>query len=115
MIGKSVAALAAVILFAAAPGPARGASAADAQDCAAPCAAEFSASSKSKKKVKQTTQQHDYMIIRMEEVTVTGRRTPQRAVPQAGILGWPMGLHQNPPSATGTPIAPPPSRGGVIR
>lgn len=112
MIGKPLCLLAAALVAVAAP---LALASAQSGGGARNDATEFSAKKKKGKGTTQTTQQQDYMIIRMEEVTVTGRKAPRKTVPSAGILGWPMGLNQNPPSATGTPIAPPPPRGGVIR
>ena len=60
-----------------------------------------------------------YMTIEMKEALVTSYRSqgsPPKGAPGGGLLGYSAGnFSPNPPSPTGTPLAPPASRGAPLR
>ena len=60
-----------------------------------------------------------YMTIKMQDAMVTSYRPAQGGRPKgpsgSGLLGYSGGnFSPNPPSPTGTPLAPPPNRGGGV-
>jgi len=60
-----------------------------------------------------------YMTIKMQDAMVTSYRPPQGGRPKgpsgSGLLGYSGGnFGPNPPSPTGTPLAPPANRGGGV-
>jgi hypothetical protein len=68
---------------------------------------------------KKGGEQQPYMTIKMENTMVTSYRSQggrPKGAPGGGLLGTTSGnFNPNPPSPTGTPLAPPAGRGGVIR
>jgi hypothetical protein len=78
---------------------------------------DLSAAKKKKKGKGGTKGGEQYMTIKMQDAMVTSYRPAQGGRPKgpsgSGLLGYSGGnFGPNPPSPTGTPLAPPPNRGG---